>query len=153
MTALHIREATARDLARMLELYAQPAYDDGRVLSLGAAERQFARAASYPFYKYYVAMEADALVGTYALLIMDNIGHLGAPSAIVESVAVDPSRQGDGLGRAMMDHALQIARAHGCYKLALSSNVRRAQAHAFYEKLGFSMHGYSFAIEPCGAAS
>ncbi len=32
----------------------------------------------------------------------------------------------------------------GCYKMSLSSNLKRAQAHAFYESIGFEKHGYSF---------
>jgi GNAT superfamily N-acetyltransferase len=59
-------------------------------------------------------------VGTFALLIMDNLGHLGTPSAIIEDVAVDPTLQGQGIGRQMMRHALQLAAANGCYKAALS---------------------------------
>ena len=39
-----IRQATAQDLADVLQLYAQPAMDNGKVLSLPAAE-QHARGA------------------------------------------------------------------------------------------------------------
>ena len=46
------------------------------------------------------------VVGTFALLIMDNLGHLGAPSAVVEDVAVDPEWQAQGVGKVMMYHAL-----------------------------------------------
>jgi len=42
---------------------------------------------------------------------------------------------------------MQIAKEKGCYKLTLSSNLRREAAHAFYESLGFTKHGYSFLIE------
>jgi predicted GNAT family acetyltransferase len=41
-----------------------------------------------------------------------------------------------------------VVREAGCYKMALSSNVKRAAAHAFYESLGFERHGYSFVIRP-----
>ena len=40
-----------------------------------------------------------------------------------------------------------MAREAGCYKLVLSSNQKRARAHAFYESLGFQRHGFSFSIE------
>lgn len=33
-------------------------------------------------------------------------------------------------------------------KLALSSNVQRERAHAFYASLGFPPHGISFVITP-----
>jgi GNAT superfamily N-acetyltransferase len=87
------------------------------------------------------------IVGTFALLVMDNLGHLGAPSAIVEDVAVDPQHQGHGIGRAMMKFALDRAQEQGCYKLMLSSNAKRERAHAFYESLGFTRHGFSFRVD------
>ncbi len=77
---------------------------------------------------------------------MDNLGHLGAPSAIVEDVVVDPARQGQGIGRAMMDFSVARARDNRCYKMVLSSNAKRERAHAFYERLGFERHGYSFRL-------
>ena len=102
----------------------------------------------YPFYRIFVVTEADgAIPATYALLMMDNMAHAGAPLAIVEHVAVATTQQGKGLGTLMMAHAMSQARAHGCYKLALSSNVKREQAHAFYDQLGFVRHGYSFIVD------
>jgi GNAT superfamily N-acetyltransferase len=50
------------------------------------------------------------------------------------------------VGRAMMAHAIEQCRKAGCYKLALSSNLKREDAHRFYESLGFERHGYSFVI-------
>ncbi|MFN3889255.1 MAG: GNAT family N-acetyltransferase [Beijerinckiaceae bacterium] len=147
MSALHIREAMREDLPSMLQLYAQPNYDDGAVLPLDDARRLFDEVASYPFYKFFVALQDEVVVGTYAILVMVNIGHLGAPSAVVESVAVDPEWQGGGVGRAMMDHAMEIARQHGCYKVALSSSVKRTRAHAFYENLGYRRYGYCFGVD------
>lgn len=49
-------------------------------------------------------------------------------------------------GRAMMRHALRLCGEKGCYKVALSSNLARERAHAFYESLGFERHGCSFRI-------
>jgi GNAT superfamily N-acetyltransferase len=85
-------------------------------------------------------------VGTFALLVMHNLGHLGAPSAIVEDVAVAPALQGNGIGKTMIQCALGLSRAKGCYKLMLSSNAKREHAHAFYESLGFERHGFSFRV-------
>ena len=42
---------------------------------------------------------------------------------------------------------MAICRQKGCYKMMLSSNLRRTGAHAFYESLGFEKHGYSFRID------
>jgi ribosomal protein S18 acetylase RimI-like enzyme len=157
--SLQIRQATAQDLPQVLQLYAQPAMDNGQVLSLQAAQRQFEKFSLYPNYRLFVACQepneqpseqplaGDAVVGTYALLVMHNLAHQGTPSAIVEDVVVSASLQSQGIGRAMMAHALDLARAAGCYKMVLSSNQKRERAHAFYESLGFQRHGFSYRIE------
>ena len=145
---VHCRAASKADLPGILGLYAQPALDDGRVLTSLEAERLFERIASYPDYKLYVAVHDDRIVGTYALLIMDNLGHLGAPSGVIEDVAVDPAWQGRGVGKRMMRDALARCGERGCYKAALSSNLKRERAHEFYESLDFERHGYSFKIAP-----
>ncbi|CAN7368163.1 GNAT family N-acetyltransferase [Acidovorax sp. LjRoot38] len=150
MSTVHIREATPADLESVLALYAAIEDSPTDVLSLEDAQAVWAQFARYPSYRLWVACDPaqhGAVVGTYALLVMHNLAHRGAPSAIVEDVVVAPDQQGRGVGRQMMAHAMQQAREAGCYKLALSSNARRAGAHAFYESLGFAQHGLSFVVE------
>jgi ribosomal protein S18 acetylase RimI-like enzyme len=144
---IKVRPATETDLAAVLALYAQPGFDDGKMLPLADARRLWARFATYPDYTLYVAEQGGEIVGTFALLVMDNLGHLGAPSAIVEDVAVAPHAQSRGVGRAMMDVARQKSTAKGCYKLVLSSSAKRERAHAFYEQLGYERYGYCFRLD------
>jgi GNAT superfamily N-acetyltransferase len=145
---LHIREATEADLPGVLALYAQPGMDNGNVLSPEEAIALWQQFARYPSYRLFVAHNtAGETVGTYALLVMHNLAHMGTPSAIAEDVVVSDAHQRQGIGRALMAHALQQAREAGCYKLALSSNARRTEAHGFYRSLGFAQHGLSFLIE------
>lgn len=151
-TSVSFRKASKADIPDVLHLYAQPDIDDGKVLSLPEAEKFFARIALYPDYHLYVAVKDRKIVGTFALLIMDNLGHLGSPSAVIEDVAIAPQWQGLGIGRKMMRFALKKCAEKGCYKAMLSSNLKRDKAHAFYDSLGFERHGYSFCIsaEPGG---
>jgi ribosomal protein S18 acetylase RimI-like enzyme len=146
-----IREATEADLPEILRIYAQPELDAGAVLSLEEARSRFQRFSIYPSYRLYVAEVDGAVVGTFALLIMDNLAHLGAPSGVVEDVGVLPEFQGQGIGKQMMRKARELCAEAGCYKLVLSSNVRRMAAHAFYESLGFRKHGFSFLVEQEGS--
>jgi GNAT superfamily N-acetyltransferase len=74
----------------------------------------------------------------FALLIMDNLVHHGSPSGIVEGVAVDPEFQGQGIGRQMMQVAMAQCQAAGCYKLSLSTNLRRKDAHRLLRVLRVS---------------
>jgi GNAT superfamily N-acetyltransferase len=134
----------------VLALYEQPDMDNGRVLTLEQAEQLLAQFSQYPDYHLYVACytaRAQEVVGTFALLVMHNLAHCGTPSAIVEDVVVSPAQQGQGIGKKMMAHACELARQAGCYKLVLSSNQKRARAHAFYESLGFQRHGFSFLMD------
>lgn len=138
-----IRQATLDDVKAILQIYAD-ALDNGKVLSVEKAQRVFLKQQQYPDYKVFVAEYNQQLVGTFALLIMENMAHMGTPSAVVEDVGVLPSVQGKGIGKLMMEFALNYAREKGCYKLSLSSNLRREKAHQFYESLGFQKHGFSF---------
>lgn len=144
-----LREATADDLPQVLALYAQPGLDDGKVLDLPRAREIHEQFARYPNYRLFVACDAGGRVlGSYALLVMHNLAHMGTPSAIAEDVVVDQNHRGQGIGRQMMEHARSLAREAGAYKLALSSNQKRTRAHAFYDSLGFERHGISFVITP-----
>lgn len=142
-----IRQATTADLPDVLALYAELDANKKGVLTEAEAQKVFAQFSHYPNYKLYLAQQEGTTVGTYALLIMHNLAHQGTPSAIAEDVVVSENCQGQGIGRQMMAHAVQKAREAGCYKLALSSNLRRKGAHAFYESLGFAQHGLSFVID------
>ncbi|MEB3232836.1 MAG: GNAT family N-acetyltransferase [Leptolyngbyaceae bacterium] len=147
---LLIRLATREDLPDIIRLYRQSGVDRDSGLTVTDADRFFQRLQQYPNYTLWVATlgELDHKpVGTFALLVMDNLVHQGNPSGVVEGVAVDPSFQGKGIGRQMMEVAIAQCRAAGCYKLALSSHLQRKEAHAFYECLGFEQHGYSFRID------
>jgi GNAT superfamily N-acetyltransferase len=144
--AITIRVAALADLAAVLKIYGQPAVDNGDTLPEDAARALFQKFSAYPSYRLYVACLDSDVVGTFALLVMDNLAHLGRPSAIVEDVAVDPQFQRRGIGRQMIEFAMKQAKATGCYKLTLSAATHRREAHEFYESLGFDCHGYSFHV-------
>jgi GNAT superfamily N-acetyltransferase len=144
---IEIRTATENDLQDILNLYAQPEMDNGRVLSIADAQKIFNRIKKYPNYSVYVALMNNVIAGTFALLIMDNLAHIGTPSGIVEDVAVCQNNHGKGIGKKMMQFAMQKCKEFGCYKLILSSNVKREKAHQFYESLGFKQHGISFHVD------
>lgn len=147
MSDLTVRRAGKPDLPAVLDLYAE--LNSGRVATLEQAEALLVRLeTAYPDYGLYVAEVDGTIVGTFCLVILDNIAHWGMPSALVESVVVASGHRGGGLGRAMMHEAFRLAQARGCYKLALSSNVDAKPAHVFYERLGFERYGYSFRLDP-----
>ena len=144
--AIDIKQARIRELPDILNLYAT-ALDKGSVLTEEQAEILFKKMQTYPNYKVYVAESEGEIVGTFALLIMDNLAHQGTPSGVVEDVVVSTNYQGQGIGKLLMKFAMEKCKEAGCYKLVLSSNIKRKEAHAFYESLDFEKHGFSFRVD------
>ena len=142
-----IRKAKEEDLPSILALLSEVDEPNQDSISLQKARAIFSQIQSYPNYHIYIALIEEDVVGTFALLMMDNLVHNGAPSGIVEDVAVRTAWQGRGIGKQMMEYAMQMCKEAGCYKLSLSSNVKREKAHNFYESLGFVKHGYSFVVD------
>lgn len=57
--------------------------------------------------------------------------------ARIEDVVVDESARGSGVGLALVERALEIARAKGADGVALTSNAKREAANRLYQKAGF----------------
>jgi GNAT superfamily N-acetyltransferase len=66
---------------------------------------------------------------------------------VVENVVVSEASRGLGIGEALMRAAMMLARERNCYKLVLTSNRRRRDAHRFYERLGLTASHFGFRIE------
>ena len=142
-----IRTATENDLPDILYLYAQPGMDNGKTVTPDAAKGIFLKMKKYPDYNVYVAEIDGIIVGTFALAIMDNLAHMGSKSGLIEDVVVSESHRRQGVGKKMMERAVEFCKEKSCYKAVLSSNAKRNDAHEFYKKLGFKIHGYSFLME------
>ena len=142
-----IETITKNDLKYVLDLYSLPDIDNGKSLQIDKAKEIFEIMSTYPSYKIYVAKLNDIIVGTFSLIIMDNIIHFGRSTGLVESVVVHEKYRSLGIGKKMMEFAIQRCKESNCYKMSLSSNMTRERAHSFYERLGFKKHGYSFMIE------
>ncbi|MBE9182798.1 GNAT family N-acetyltransferase [Oculatella sp. LEGE 06141] len=140
---LHLQPATRADLPLLSQLYAemdgQPPLDEATLHAV------FSAIEAIPHYQIYLVYLADQLVGTFSLLMAPTMMHRGMHQfAVLDAVTVSPSYRNQGIGKAMLQEALQLSQAAGCYKMMLSSNVKRDRAHAFYESLGFEQHGWSF---------
>jgi len=146
MATIEIGDAVDGDLAGVLRVLAESGIDGGSSFTVEEAREHLARIRQWPNFRLFVVRVDGQIAGTYSLVIMDKLGKRGTPAGVVEDVAVSPAMQGRGVGRAMMEHAIGECRKAGCYKLALSSNVKRGPAHKFYESLGFERHGFSFAV-------
>jgi len=85
-----------------------------------------------------VAQADGQVVGVCEVLILEHIQHGGARAAELESVHVDATRRSQGVGAALVAASVQFAQTQGCYRIQLTSNLARHDAHRFYEANGFS---------------
>jgi len=140
-----IRQALVTDLPAVIELLKGMDEEDG--LDLDEAQTIWRKMTEYPYYKVFVVEDNGLIIGTCSLIIIDNLGHIGAKFAVAESMIISSDYRGRGLGRKLMQFIMGKVKEENCYKLMLSSNKKRIEAHKFYEELGFQQHGISFMIE------
>lgn len=60
---------------------------------------------------------------------------------LVENVAVEPERQSEGIGRALLAYAEGVARDAGLPSLRLYTHVTMTENRAFYPRLGYEETG------------
>lgn len=139
---LIIRSAAEADLPRIVELLSQLALGDNRDVPADPLPDTYHTALrdidADPRQQLMVAELEGQVVGSIVVGIIPNLSHRGRPWAFVESVVVDDWARGRGYGEALVRYAIEEARRVGCYKLSLTSNKRRSEAHRFYKKLGFT---------------
>jgi GNAT superfamily N-acetyltransferase len=86
-----------------------------------------------------IVAELDGrVVGTLQLIFIPSISYQGGLRAQVESVRVDASLRSRGIGKSMMEWAIERARQRGAHILQLTTHKTRQDAHRFYERLGFT---------------
>lgn len=143
-----IRHASPSDLGALLSLYDELAGEKLTAVpgDLTISEPLLAEILADPRRTLIVAVRADQLVGTADILIVPNLTHRGDPWAIVENVVVAGTARRTGVGRALMEHLIGLAREAGCYKLQLVSGKQRTWAHAFYRSLGLDAVAEGFKI-------
>jgi GNAT superfamily N-acetyltransferase len=67
--------------------------------------------------------------------------HDDADVALIMALVVSERARGAGVGRHLVDAAAETARRWGCARMLVTTHVRRADAHAFYERIGFELTG------------
>lgn len=143
---LDIREAQLADMPAVMQLIGQADMSPDNELSDEQVEELYHQIDGTPFHRLYVA-ELDAeIVGTFALIVVQQLSHNAARSVVIEDIVVRSDLQGRGLGEELMEFAFQESQVLGCLKLTLSSGNARAKAHEFYEKLGYKRDGIRFAL-------
>ena len=90
-----------------------------------------------PNHELIVAELDGEVIGTLHIMFLSSLSFQGGLRAQVESVRVDTHHQNQGIGSEMMKWAIQRAKDRNAHIVQLTTHKSRADAHRFYERLGF----------------
>ena len=134
---MELRELNENDLESLIKLYEQLDGANGDFTAEDARKIWKAEIEGNRKIKYFGAVENGKVISTCYCLIIPNLTRLGSSIAFVENVVTDLEYRGQGLGRKVMEKAIDFARKNNCYKVILQSASFRKEAHQFYKNLGF----------------
>jgi GNAT superfamily N-acetyltransferase len=150
---LDFRQAEVSDLARIVHLLVLGSVPGGPPSREDPGDlgpyRDALRAITEQGGAVVVADLDGEVVGFCQLIVFRHLQARGGLCAEVESVHVHPDHRGTGVGAALMENVITRARRLGCYRVQLTSNNARSDAHRFYERLGFvpSHVGFKLSLE------
>ncbi len=81
-------------------------------------------------HRVYVIEEAGVILGALVLIEKEE-------GLLFDNIAVQPARQGEGIGRRLMEHAESEAHRLGYRHLDLYTHERMTENIAMYERIGY----------------
>lgn len=145
-----VRPATRADLSAVVGLLSDDVL--GRAREGGPEDEAYARAFAAierdPNNTIYVIDADGAVVGCAQLTVIPGLSRRALTRSQIESVRIAASHRGAGLGRWFLQALIDRARERGCGLVQLTTDKARADAHRFYESLGFtaSHEGYKLPL-------
>ncbi|WP_326569122.1 GNAT family N-acetyltransferase [Amycolatopsis rhabdoformis] len=93
-----------------------------------------------------VATANNEPVATLQLTIIPGLARRGALRGQIEAVRVRSDHRSAGLGRELVQWAIDECRRRDCALVQLTSDTSRTAAHRFYERLGFAASHTGFKL-------
>ena len=84
-----------------------------------------------------VVEDCSTIIGTAQLTILTHLTYQGGKRGQIEGVRIDESYRGQGVGKLMIEWAINKARELGCHLVQLTMDKQRLETIEFYKKLGF----------------
>ena len=133
---ISVRTASQADVPALLDLYAELHPADLPPATQTALDVWRAIEAQ-PGRTILVAQAAATVIGTVDCAVLPNLTRGARAFMLVENIVVSAGYRRAGVGSALLETAVHLARQAGCYKVQLLSRAERDAAHAFYESRGF----------------
>lgn len=141
MPNIEIRAAVLADLPAIVAMLADDPLGSGRENAAEPLDTRYVAAfeAITADRNQLLAVMADGveIVGTLQITLIRGLSRKGGVRGNIEAVRVAGSRRGNGLGRRLIEWAIDACRRQGCDLVQLTTDRSRIDAHRFYEGLGF----------------
>jgi N-acetylglutamate synthase-like GNAT family acetyltransferase len=134
--SITVREATLDDAPRLAPLLGELGYAVSASDLLARMRRLLGRDDQ----KVLIAERDSHALGLLALHVFPVLAY-DRDLAMIMALVVTQAARGLGVGRALIERAEAIGKSLGASRLMVTTHVRRADAHAFYERLGFEFTG------------
>ena len=95
---------------------------------------------------YIVGIEDDTIIAFLSLNIDYQLHHTKKVGTI-EELIVNEKYRSKGVGKILLDNAIEYAKTKNCEIVELTSNLTREKAHNFYIKNGFNKSSYKFVMK------
>lgn len=129
-----VRELEDHDWQAATGLYAQlNSRSEGQL----GDQAQFEAIIGHPGTSIFGAFVEGRLCAIATLHLLPNMSYAGRPYGLIENVVADAAIMNQGVGRAVMQAAIDAAQEAEAYKVMLLTG-RANEAMGFYEKLGFN---------------
>lgn len=138
-----IRKCTNADFEQVASLLLQ--LWPSKKQNLSKLRGAFDRAMASTNQRYSCAIDNGDVVGFCSVSMKASLWEEGTVASIDELVVDDPSR-GQGIGTALLDYVIDMARKAGCGRIELDSAFHRTEAHSFYERKGFEKRAFLFTM-------
>jgi GNAT superfamily N-acetyltransferase len=149
MGDLEIRAAISDDVPAIVAMLADDPLGAQRESpdDLGPYLAALERLSADPNQRVVVAVRQGRVVGTLQLTVIPGLSRRGATRSIIEGVRIHADERGSGLGTQLIEWAIDASREQGCQLVQLTSDRTRADAHRFYERLGFTASHTGFKLQ------
>lgn len=90
---------------------------------------------------YLIVLEdlenSKKIIGTLQLTIITYLTYQGGKRGQIEGVRIDEAYRGKGIGKQMIEWAINKSRELNCHLVQLTMDKNRSKTIEFYQKLGF----------------
>ncbi|WP_405364448.1 GNAT family N-acetyltransferase [Roseobacter sp.] len=126
-----IRPLKQADAGKLVSLYNELTFGPK-----AAQSESISTVMDHPGTEIYGAEVDDQIVAMATLHVLPNVTYNARPYALIENVATAAAYQMRGIGKAVMQSAINAAWDQNVYKIMLLTGQKRG-ARGFYETLGF----------------